>query len=147
MLTINMPKAQDVTILRFDDKNVALVLAGGNEGAFDEYIRGKTNILSINNKTFKIKRIYCTIDRTIDFSDRDTVDAINDLPFLKDVPYHMVCNYDYNTHTCTVNKSLKYVETYNFSDMLKYKYAALGKPEVAMLFTASVDKNGRIGIH
>ena len=90
------------------------------------------------NRTFSVqmKDIYCYGE--VDFTDKDTLDKINDFKFLahlEEVGVRIYSNYAYETHSCSSPKRCcLWTETWNPAVLAKMAHGYLGKPKRILLF-------------
>lgn len=87
--------------------------------------------------TISDNNIYCYGD--IDLSkDSEDSEALQDLPILnslKGIGVKLPANYDYETHSCTSDtKYVKYYESWNILDIIKYAKGCLNKPNKLVIF-------------
>ena len=90
------------------------------------------------DRTFSVqmKDVYCYGE--VDFTDKDTLDKINDFKFLdhlEAVGAHVYSNYDYETHSCSSPKEYcLWTETWHPAVLAKMAHGYLGKPQRILLF-------------
>ena len=91
------------------------------------------------NRTFSVqmKDIYCYGE--VDFTDKDTLDKINDfkfLDYLEEVGVRIYSNYDYETHSCSSpTEYCLWTETWHPAVLAKMAHGYLGKPKRILLFS------------
>ena len=101
-------------------------------------------ILNFNrgDRTFSVqmKDIYCYGE--VDFTDKDTLDKINDfkfLDYLEEAGVRICSNYDYETHSCSSPKRYcLWTETWHSAVLAKIAHGYLGKPKRILLFNQTL---------
>ena len=119
-------------------KSTIMIPIDKDEELLIDNINEQTLYFNRGNRTFSVKmeNIYCYGE--VDFTDKDTLDKINDfkfLSYLEEVGVHIYSNYNYETHSCSSPKiHCLWTETWNPAVLAKMAHGYLGKPQRILLF-------------
>ena len=119
-------------------KRTVMIPIDENEELLIDNIDKQTLHFNRGNRTFSVqmKDIYCYGE--VDFTDKDTLDKINDFKFLDNIEeagVRICSNYDYKTHSCSSHKKYYlWTETWHPAVLAKIAHGYLGKPKRILLF-------------
>ena len=119
-------------------KNTIMIPIDEDEELLIDNIDKQTLHFHRGDRTFSVqmKDVYCYGE--VDFTDKDTLDKINDFKFLdhlEAVGAHVYSNYDYETHSCSSPKEYcLWTETWHPAVLAKMAHGYLGKPKRILLF-------------
>ena len=97
----------------------------------------KNVVLTYPNVKFVIKPKDVIFYGNISFDDKSEDYAIlKDLTWFNHLKFgvKLPSNYDFKNHTCRVTDIIKYYDSYTPIDIIKFKYATLGKPKKCIIF-------------
>ena len=121
-----------------ETKSTIMIPINEDEELLIDNIDKQTLHFHRGNRTFSVQMrdIYCYGE--VDFTDKDTLDKINNFNFLDHLEIVGACiysNYDYKTHSCVSPKRYcLWTETWHPAVLAKMAHGYLGKPKRILLF-------------